>query len=204
MFNKISVFITDTLIDGNVITKEQRSVYIYCFQTLIELFSNLMLTLILGVIFGKIIETIIFLLVFIPLRSTAGGYHCKTATRCLYLSILVYLFVIFTCELIIFLPKFVCIIVCIVNFMVIYLYSPITSSNKPITIDEKNINRKISILIILIDIFTVIIMMMFNFGVYFIILETTTVAVISLVVEVVKLKIYTKRYHSATNIDHSA
>lgn len=94
MFDKISGFITDTLIEGKVIKSEEKNLYLYCFSTIIEMSANLLTTLIIGALLHRFIETLIFMLVFIPLRSFAGGYHCEKAESCFILSIAVYLTVI--------------------------------------------------------------------------------------------------------------
>ena len=71
MFDRMSAFITDTLIEGKIIKMEERNLYLYCFGTLIEMTANLITTLIIGALLGKIVAALIFMLIFIPVRSTA-------------------------------------------------------------------------------------------------------------------------------------
>lgn len=106
LFDRISAFITDTLIEGKIIKIEERNLYLYCFGTLIEMTANLITTLIIGALLGKIVAALFFMLVFISLRSTAGGYHCETAGKCYLLSMAVYLAVILTYDYVSIAPSY--------------------------------------------------------------------------------------------------
>lgn len=45
MFDKMSTFITDTLIEGGVIKSEERNLYVYCFGTIVEMLANIITTI---------------------------------------------------------------------------------------------------------------------------------------------------------------
>ena len=94
MIEKISNYVTDTLIQGDIIKEEERNLYLYCVEGLVETVGNLFFTVLLGILFGKLIDTIIFLLIFVPVRSLAGGYHAKNGSVCFGVSILLFLSVI--------------------------------------------------------------------------------------------------------------
>lgn len=79
MFDRISTFLTDTLIEGGTLKSEERSLYIYCFGTMLETAANLLSAIIIGALLGEFPAALIFMLVFIPLRSMAGGFHCNSA-----------------------------------------------------------------------------------------------------------------------------
>lgn len=98
MITKMSSYVTEVLIEGNVIKEEERNLYLYCVEGLVETLGNLLLTIVLGIIFGKLIDTILFLLIFIPLRTLAGGYHAKSGNVCFILSIFLFLGVILTAD----------------------------------------------------------------------------------------------------------
>lgn len=94
MIGKMKAYITNLLVEGNRIREEERELYEYCVEGLIETVGNLFLTLLLGVILGKIPDTLIFLVLFVSLRSTCGGYHVKEENLCFFLSIALFLTVI--------------------------------------------------------------------------------------------------------------
>lgn len=184
----MSAFITDTLIEGNAIKNEERNLYLYCFGTLIEMTANLITTIIIGALLGRIVATLFFMLVFIPLRSMAGGYHCETAGQCYLLSMAVYLVVILTYDFVLVAPSYVFALVCVFDLASIIILSPVVSPNKPLTAKEKIRNRRISIVLSLIYI-TAIIVMLNSKNVYsFVVLESLTAAVISMIAGYIKYK----------------
>lgn len=188
LFDKMSAFITDTLIEGKIIKMEERNLYLYCFGTLIEMTANLITTLIIGALLGKIVAALFFMSVFIPLRSTAGGYHCETACKCYLLSMAVYLAVILTYDFVSTVPSYVCVLICVYDLTAIIILSPVVSPNKPFTAKEKIKNRRISIILSLIYI-TAIIVMLNSKNVYaFVILESLTEAVVSMIAGFIKYK----------------
>ena len=188
MFDKMSAFITDTLIEGKIIKIEERNLYLYCFGTLIEMTANLITTLIIGALLGKFLAALFFMLVFIPLRSTAGGYHCKTAGKCYLLSMAVFLFVILTYDYISAVSSYVCVLICVIDFAAIIILSPVASSNKPFTEKEKIRNRQISIILSLIYIIAILIMVNSKIVYAFVVLESLTVAVFSMIAGYIKYK----------------
>lgn len=184
----MSAYITDTLIEGKIIKMEERNLYLYCFGTLIEMTANIITTLIIGALLGKIVAALFFMLIFIPLRITAGGYHCETAGKCYLLSMAVYLAVIFTYNCVSTIPSYVCVLICVFDLTAIIILSPVVSPNKPFTAKEKIKNRRISIILSLIYI-TAIIVMLNSKNVYaFVILESLTAAVVSMIAGYIKYK----------------
>ena len=188
MFDKMSAFITDTLIEGKIIKMEERNLYLYCFGILIEMMANLITTLIIGALLGKIVAALFFMLVFIPLRSTAGGYHCETAGKCYLLSIAVYLIVILTYDHISDVSSYICALICVFYFAAIIILSPVASPNKPITSNEKTRNRWISIALSLIYIIVILVMLHCKSIYAFVILESLTAAVVSMIAGHIKYK----------------
>lgn len=188
MFDKMSAFITDTLIEGKIIKIEERNLYLYCFGTLIEMTANLITTLIIGALLGKIVAALFFMLVFIPLRSTAGGYHCETAGKCYLLSMAVYLAVILTYDYVSIAPSYVCVLMCVIDFAAIIILSPIASPNKPIIANEKTRNRWLSIALSLIYIIVILVMLHCKSKYAFVILESFTAAVVSMIAGYIKYK----------------
>lgn len=188
LFDRMSAFITDTLIEGKIIKMEERNLYLYCFGTLIEMTANLITTLIIGTLLGKIVAALFFMLVFIPLRSTAGGYHCETACKCYLLSMAVYLAVILTYDFVLVVPSYVFALVCVFDLTAIIILSPIVSPNKPFTAKEKIKNRRISIALSLIYITAILVMMNCKIVYAFVILESLTAAVVSMIAGFIKHK----------------
>ena len=78
--------LTDYVIQNGNIKDEERSIYVYGFQVALEQTVCYVICF-LGAIFLKAIpEGIIFFIVFVPLRSYAGGLHLNRYWSCLLLS----------------------------------------------------------------------------------------------------------------------
>lgn len=151
LFTKMSGAITDTLIEGGVIADKERGLYLYCFGMLLETAANLLTTLLIGVLLGKPTATLIFMAIFIPLRSTAGGYHCETAGRCYFLSVSVFLSVILLYERLSLFPTIVSVALGAADFIVVALFSPVESVHKPLDGKTKRVYRFVSILILFVS-----------------------------------------------------
>ncbi len=188
MFDKISGFITDTLIEGKVIKREEKNLYLYCFGTIIEMSANLLTTLIIGALLHRFIETLIFMLVFIPLRSFAGGYHCEKAESCFILSILVYLTVMLSYKYLYGIAAHWIYAICLADLMAVFILSPVVSPNKPLSIKIKNKNRCISIFITTFYVIASLVMLYCKMPYSFVILESVTASVISMTVGFLKYK----------------
>lgn len=192
LFDKMSTFITDTLIEGGVIKSEERNLYVYCFGTIVEMLANIITTILIGILLGRLPATLIFLLVFIPLRSTAGGYHCETSGKCFILSMSVYLSIILTYKLSSIIPTRTCVLFCVIDFALILILSPVASPNKPLSLMERKKNRCISIVFSLFCIVATFIMMNYKIIYAFVVIESITAAVISLAAGFFKYRKSTK------------
>lgn len=85
---KISIKLSCYLINKEIIDKNSFSLYQYGIQNLLEVLLSTIMSIIIALCFNLMIESILFFLVFIPLRSYAGGYHCDKYINCLLCSCL--------------------------------------------------------------------------------------------------------------------
>ena len=118
---------------------------------------GVVVAMILGVIFGKLFEVLFFLTLFIPLRVFAGGYHARSAKRCMVLSTGVivavillsyayeHLFSTFDYGII---TEFVLFLIC---GTVVFLLSPVDNDNKRLFNYEIKKYKEITGIIVLIE-----------------------------------------------------
>lgn len=150
MLTQLSGKISSYFIENNAIPADKREVYIYCFEILLSTLINFFAVIIIAVISGRIIETALFLIGFIPIRSTAGGYHADTHFRCFlilmvtYTAFILLLNIISEGSFLLFNAAFMSISLC-----VIFLLAPLESENKPLTNEEKHHFKKLSRLMVL-------------------------------------------------------
>lgn len=136
---------------SNVIKEEDTEIYIYGINQIFVSVLNVSSTLIIGLILGMLLESIIFLMAYIPLRSFAGGYHAKTPVRCYFVSLFLVSAVLLFCK---YVPFNLLLLWCIlfVSTVVIVFLCPVQDNNKPLDSIECKRYRKISIVILFVEI----------------------------------------------------
>lgn len=84
--DEVSTVIAKWLIPKEKNSKENLEIASYGICALITSFLNIFLATIVFIIFRRINDYIVFLCFFIPIRSNHKGYHCKTLSRCILLT----------------------------------------------------------------------------------------------------------------------
>lgn len=128
------------------------------------------------------------MLVFIPLRSFAGWYHCEKAESCFILSILVYLTVMLSYKYLYGIAEHWIYAICLADLIAVFILSPVLSPNKPLSEKVKNKHRRISILIATLYIAAALVMLYCKNLYAFVVLESVTATLISMSVGVLKYK----------------
>ena len=159
----VSNEITDALIESGAIAENQRKLYHYCVSGVIEMGKNLLITLIIGLLIGKFVETLLFLLIMIPLRYTAGGYHSDNKRVCSIISILLYISTILSAGVFAeSLHHIHSVWFFAISVIFILVLSPVDCKNKRLDFDGKKQQRKRSYLLVLI--FVVVFVALFLLG----------------------------------------
>lgn len=126
----------------------------------------LIIACIFGLILGCMFESIIFYVAFQFIRRYAGGYHAATETRCEVLSTLP----ILVCIVIIKLSKTydfqtALLIISALSAVCIFVFCPLDTPEKPLSEKELKYFRKISRLILLVIIVSMVVSYIFKFQV---------------------------------------
>lgn len=143
MIKKLACKIVNRQIMSTTLKEEDKVLYIYAYQILINQTINLLATVIIAYLFHEEVGILVFLLSYIPLRVFAGGYHAKTNERCIIIS----MFFIFALCIILkitpeFLQKVLSIIFLSVSGYIIWKNAPVEAINRPLGIKEKNRYRR--------------------------------------------------------------
>jgi accessory gene regulator B len=133
--------ISDILISNEIITAENRDIYIYGLQQGMLMVINIATILVIGIAFNMVLESTIFLLTFIPLRSNAGGYHAKNQARC-YLYSIVMITVTLICIKVVPWTGVICFSLTVVTGAIIFFFAPVEDANKPLDQMEKAVYKK--------------------------------------------------------------
>lgn len=131
--------------------KENYALYEYAVYVVLSSVFHIVTTLVIGICFNLIIESIVFYFSFIIIRKFAGGYHASTPTRCYLFSVILTILVLFLLRLLILYDNLYLrtldIILKIVCIIVISIFSPLDTENNPLSVQEKRIYKRISILL---------------------------------------------------------
>lgn len=180
--------ITDNLIADGTIRAEERELYEYGLQQGLLILVNMFTTVAIGFLFEMVWQSILFMIVYIPLRSFAGGYHAKTQSTCYFFSILLTTSVLLAIKLISE-TNFNIIGLALAAGMTIYVLAPIEDANKPLDQKEAVAYKKWTRVILAVELCTMLLMMGLGLSGVLLCISISMFALgIMLVIEKVKIK----------------
>jgi accessory gene regulator B len=148
--------LTTYLICKNVISEGKRTIYQYGFQIGLEVSLNTIVSIFIAVIYHMEIEALVFFLVFIPLRSYAGGLHLDKYISCLICSCLSLLFLLLIAKYIK-IDNLLSLGIIAISLISIKLFSPVKDINRPISQSELIMfGKKLNCCILMIGIMSII------------------------------------------------
>lgn len=153
MLKKMSVQLAVSLVHLSIIKLEDEKVYAYGLELVLAAVFNILLLIIISIVLGHPFAWLLFLLPFIPIRLTAGGYHTQGHLTCFILFTCVFTILLLISTLLAgyFTILALLTISCISSLFVILL-SPLAARNKPMSEYQKKTNRNKSIIFSLISV----------------------------------------------------
>ncbi len=151
MISKIAGKITKHLVSKYSITKEDEEVYFYAFFIVTSSILFVFISCVFGFVFDCFVESIVFSVFFQLLRKCSGGYHAKTESLCLFLTILCSLCSILSIKIIIiFKLNNIMLIVTMGFAFIIYFMVPVETERRHLNTNERLFFRKSSRYILMI------------------------------------------------------
>ncbi len=132
--SRVAKMLADYVLCKGVIIKDEYDLYEYGFQIALETGLSLIISGIIASMLHMIPEGILFFIVFIPLRSYAGGLHLKQYLHCLILSCLTFSAVMLIVKYVK-LPVFILFVAFLIMEIAIYHMYPVENINR--AVDEK-------------------------------------------------------------------
>lgn len=158
MIVKLSKNIAVSYEKKGYVTNDEVEIVAYGLFSIISKLLYAVICIICGLIFDKVLESCIFYSSFLFIKKYAGGFHAETEFGCFCvstLSIVISIFVIYLSEMYLIL-ELVIFSLSLIAYILIWLYAPIPSKEKPLNENEykryKNISKKriiISIIMVL-------------------------------------------------------
>ena len=146
MINELSEKISNRLLRKKIIDNEEKEIYQYGMNQMLLSLINILTTLMIGILLGMLWQCVIFTFSFMVIRTYAGGYHASTQKRCYLLTasiIIATLSVIKYVEI----NNYICLILLSISSVIILMFSPVGSENKPLDDIEIVIYRKKTIIV---------------------------------------------------------
>lgn len=155
MFNILSKKLTTTFIDFNIISPEDRDIYIYSFELLLSAIANLLVVVAMILLTGRVFSGMIFVATFLTLRQSVGGYHATTHLWCVLSFIVIFTVFLSIISMLPHVYYFSVIIGSLVLAVPIILFcAPVAHVNKPLSKNERfHLRRVAQVLTILLTIF---------------------------------------------------
>lgn len=132
---QIAKFLTDYVIAKGTVKEDERGMYEYGFLITLEKILCLITCFVISIVLNTISECILFFVIFIPLRSYAGGLHLNNYWSCFSLSCLTF-FVIMIMGKYLEISAFVGMIALLFLELVIYNMYPVENINRIVDSDE--------------------------------------------------------------------
>lgn len=137
----VAVWICKRLKENQIIPAESEKKYIYGFELLISSVVGIFWLILLSALSEFQYAWLPYLMGFIPLRVTGGGYHAKTHFTCIFMFSAVFLILLYSGKIIV-LVQNIHIIIAIASFAVMYFFAPVETKNKPLSRQLRQRNRK--------------------------------------------------------------
>lgn len=142
---KIAAKISSFLCARGVVEEEEKELYTYGYEIILENIGKTILLLIAGGIVHKFVATCIFVVGFVSLRSSCGGYHAKKAWQCDILTVLLWGIVICATpvvRMIVSEQRVFLLLIVLVSELIIIHYAPVEHKNNRLTKEKREKNRR--------------------------------------------------------------
>ena len=133
--------IGQALVKKEIITEDDKELYVYGLRQGCVMLLNILTTFVLGCVLGAAWESMVFLFTYAPIRSFAGGFHAKTPMRCYLSSVLLITAVLLVIKYVAWTPLICCAGAAIAGSL-IFLLAPVEDKNKPFSLKEEVVFRK--------------------------------------------------------------
>lgn len=184
---RLSIVLTNYIMEKGVISEESYDVYLYDFQSFLELFFNIICSILIAVVLHMEIECLLFFLFFVPLRSFNGGLHLKSYYSCLIFSCMTMTYILLLVKYIS-LSSTISFSLFIILLIAVKLTGSFDHPNRPVDEDENAIFIKKTNLTFLLGFLAAIVFLIFQLDRY-LLLETLTYLLVFITLVISKLKL---------------
>jgi accessory gene regulator B len=135
VLKNLSEKIADIIVENPKVNKENRAFYAYGLRQGMFMILNLLTVIIIGLLLKMLWQGVLFTILYIPLRSYAGGFHCKTKLGCYIFSVFQLAISLSALKILPF-HTFFYGLVLIWSSLGVFFMSPTPDKNKPLNREE--------------------------------------------------------------------
>lgn len=131
----IAKFLANYVIQKGTVEEDEREMYEYGFQIAMESVLCIITCFIISLVLHTIPEGILFFVIFVPLRSYAGGLHLDNYWSCFSLSCLTF-FAIMIAGKYLMIPIYIAFVILVFLELAVYKMYPVENINRVVEVDE--------------------------------------------------------------------
>lgn len=166
MIKYLSENITNYFYTNEIISKEEKEIYVYGLHLIFSSVIGIAIILALGVLLNNLVNTVLFLSAFISVRMYSGGYHANSYIKCNMTLITIYLI---TMAAVNFIPREIIgtssAVLIALTIYIISKYAPVDNENKKLTKKQKVKNKRITLF--LLSVFYILSLVLYSFNIKF-------------------------------------
>lgn len=156
MFAKYASLLTEKLNKQMNFSDEEKEIYEYGFELLLSIVVTMAIVISISLIAGSAFYSISFFLFFFVPRLFIGGLHASSHLKCTIMTVATFIFTIIASGLLFCNRlKLITVLLSAASLFIICLFSPVINPNHPISENCYKKNRKISIILSFLCLFTV-------------------------------------------------
>lgn len=134
------------LANRKIIEAASHDVYTYGFELILSAVANILLVAGVSIAFHRYYDWVLFLVAFVPLRTTAGGYHASTHLKCILVGTIAFAVLLVISRMQMYWTSAI-LAIAVISFLLILIFSPVEARNKKLNEERRCKNRKVSICI---------------------------------------------------------
>ncbi len=201
MMERIAKKLTAYIIGKGIVAESEERIYLYGFQMGLELISNLIVSILIAMKMDMLPQAAIFFIVFIPIRSYAGGFHFEKYLHCFILSVVTYVGVLELSQILTIAGEIHVVADVVLLILVRYLF-PVQNVRRMIDKDEKQyFSKKLQQILVADFVLIVVLLVLKKEDLLAVVSLTLVLIVVSMIAGKIKYFIWQQRQTSDGYID---
>lgn len=157
MIDELIVKIVDSMINTDIISKDDKEAYVYAYTITLEKVLTLITIGIMGVVLSRLVNIIIFLCTFMFLRRRTGGFHLETFGQC-FIGTNIICIIIEVCDFIWLKYMPVVMVFCMVSVIYILCVGTVNHPNLALDDSELRESKKRARIVVVLEVLLTIVL----------------------------------------------